>query len=117
MTDFENFGLGEDQPERQPERTLRQTVAAALKAHLGPLAGGLVGLAVAILFLTLGFWRTLLIGLCAVSYTHLDVYKRQLQLPADGALGQQLVQPLAVGLDPLQNPADIGCLLYTSRCV
>ncbi|MGI6201748.1 MAG: DUF2273 domain-containing protein [Christensenellales bacterium] len=64
MTDFENFGLGEDQPERLPERTLRQTVAAALKAHLGPLAGGLVGLAVAILFLTLGFWRTLLIGLC-----------------------------------------------------
>lgn len=64
MTDFEDFGLGAEQPERQPDRTLRQTIAAAVKAHLGPLAGGLAGLVVAILFLTLGFWRTLLILLC-----------------------------------------------------
>ena len=42
-----------------------------------------------------------------VSYTHLDVYKRQAQL-----FGQKLR-----GLFFRQGDLDCGCLLYTSRCV
>ena len=47
----------------------------------------------------------------AVSYTHLDVYKRQYYDPATAV-------PLYLG--PTDNPGEfvsINCLLYTSRCV
>ena len=72
-------------------------------------------------------------GRMAVSYTHLDVYKRQAQcLPCFGAKGplhdgeggnegqrdgdgsgKEAAQHLGTQLDDL---ADV-CLLYTSRCV
>ena len=46
----------------------------------------------------------------AVSYTHLDVYKRQDRILNDFELGL-LVQPNE------ENLKDYYCLLYTSRCV
>ena len=45
--------------------------------------------------------------LFAVSYTHLDVYKRQVERP--GRCGQGGRDPALAGVHP--------CLLYTSRCV
>ena len=59
-----------------------------------------------------------------VSYTHLDVYKRQLPVlgragsvlvgGAHGA-GEQLVDALRVARERVER--HIACLLYTSRCV
>ena len=46
----------------------------------------------------------------AVSYTHLDVYKRQDEIPYDKFLG-------SAGLELKSETvkmADLGCLLYTS---
>ena len=62
-----------------------------------------------------------------VSYTHLDVYKRQVESSA-GAIGiMQLMPGTAASLgvtnpyDPKQNIMGgakyVACLLYTSRCV
>ena len=48
-----------------------------------------------------------MIGLMAVSYTHLDVYKRQ---PAYGAAAD-------LGRKQLSHECSPCCLLYTSRCV
>ena len=50
------------------------------------------------------------VGLVVVSYTHLDVYKRQVcdrigQIYTEGFSSQSLTEQLE------------GCLLYTSRCV
>ena len=71
----------------------------------------------------------------AVSYTHLDVYKRQRQETAGEDVmpdeihfvpvlrvlligdGNCLQQHHAVRLEQLGAGAEIGCLLYTSRCV
>ena len=58
----------------------------------------------------------------AVSYTHLDVYKRQALLDAVAQWGK------SKGMDTIQGPLGFtdfdaegmlveGCLLYTSRCV
>ena len=61
----------------------------------------------------------------AVSYTHLDVYKRQDRHRAQAAHLEQLQRlrfdPLG-GVDHHHRAVDrgeraIGCLLYTSRCV
>ena len=55
-------------------------------------------------------------GQVPVSYTHLDVYKRQVQISArnDGRGGQELLRR-----NQRHRPAGYcgGCLLYTSRCV
>ena len=65
-------------------------------------------------------------GLMPVSYTHLDVYKRQLLTcqskhgvcikcyGANLATGDPVTVGEAVGIIAAQS---IGCLLYTSRCV
>lgn len=47
-------------------RDIREAVSAFLKTgtHQAALIGGLAGLVVAVLLLTLGFWKTLLIVLC-----------------------------------------------------
>ena len=65
---------------------------------------------------------TVMASLGSVSYTHLDVYKRQVRSCEDvdeAALSYAEVKALATG-----NPAvkekmalDVDCLLYTSRCV
>ncbi|WP_459448332.1 hypothetical protein [Erwinia amylovora] len=48
----------------------------------------------------------------AVSYTHLDVYKRQVQSHGQIVVfGQQLMKQLRV------HELLYRCLLYTSRCV
>ena len=53
--------------------------------------------------------------IAAVSYTHLDVYKRQVQHHVDDAGCCQTVQrALGVAHGAQQRTA---CLLYTSRCV
>ena len=73
-------------------------------------------------------------GSAAVSYTHLDVYKRQLleqermifagdtlfrlsvgRSDLKGGNEQELYESIAYTLFPL--PGDYDCLLYTSRCV
>ena len=62
------------------------------------------------------------IDLVAVSYTHLDVYKRQNQYKAKGPLTSLLLS--VVALDDAVALIGFGfastivtCLLYTSRCV
>ena len=78
------------------------------------------------------------VGVSAVSYTHLDVYKRQdlYRLLSDGECGSEenltalyadlagAIIPGATGLGFATRIAKIGksvektvCLLYTSRCV
>ena len=54
-----------------------------------------------------------LIGLASVSYTHLDVYKRQAVAWWLSARSEAVVTP------PKASRADLAkaCLLYTSRCV
>ena len=61
-----------------------------------------------------------------VSYTHLDVYKRQVQVTSDGQPGADpTVRIRGVGsfgdTSPLYVidgvPMGTSCLLYTSRCV
>ena len=49
----------------------------------------------------------------SVSYTHLDVYKRQVCLPADDLPQGAVHQDGGGG----ELPEKGGCLLYTSRCV
>ena len=39
----------------------KEDVLRLIRAHLSALVGGALGLIVAVLFLTLGFWRTVLI--------------------------------------------------------
>ena len=60
------------------------------------------------------------ISLEAVSYTHLDVYKRQGAM-SQGYIGYQLSQAILNELkrrDIMRSTACIvTCLLYTSRCV
>ena len=67
----------------------------------------------------------------AVSYTHLDVYKRQLQtiaqcqknggtaafIDAEHALDPIYAAKLGVNVDDLLLSQPDTCLLYTSRCV
>ena len=53
------------------------------------------------------------LGIVPVSYTHLDVYKRQLQshtAPINEWIMEQLIM-----VDALKRAS--ACLLYTSRCV
>ena len=65
-------------------------------------------------------------GIAAVSYTHLDVYKRQTYIKIGGgplALngGQLWLRQADRELDPqgvaLLHAGSVVCLLYTSRCV
>lgn len=43
---------------------MRETVTAFVRKYFGRVVGSALGLVVAVLFLTLGFWRTLLLVLC-----------------------------------------------------
>ena len=52
----------------------------------------------------------------AVSYTHLDVYKRQL-LPYPRAGERRRRARVSVAASAPVRPRGNGCLLYTSRCV
>ena len=55
-----------------------------------------------------------------VSYTHLDVYKRQGELERDGGTAQTLGRisvDVTVGGIELNAQGLKTCLLYTSRCV
>ena len=54
-----------------------------------------------------------------VSYTHLDVYKRQIHSSLQSGAGAGGDVPLAVqqGAVQIQRDQTDGCLLYTSRCV
>ena len=59
-----------------------------------------------------------------VSYTHLDVYKRQACIPPPGLPQASRFQPaggirLHAGVPPDGRgyPVAVTCLLYTSRCV
>ena len=63
-------------------------------------------------------------GAKTVSYTHLDVYKRQILSYPALQLALQLVHqryvhpgPLVLRTNPLKYPTPTACLLYTSRCV
>ena len=70
-----------------------------------------------------------IIAFLAVSYTHLDVYKRQVQRGQVGEQGRtagtqgirqgggQQVQILPEKSIPHGSAGRCGCLLYTSRCV
>ena len=57
-----------------------------------------------------------------VSYTHLDVYKRQEMFARDG-MPQEIAEMMIAEIPPEQtmwvisNEKGINCLLYTSRCV
>ena len=54
-----------------------------------------------------------------VSYTHLDVYKRQIQRIARGKVVGVQIADDCLGFD-FQQTAEVFrhvCLLYTSRCV
>ena len=53
-------------------------------------------------------------GVESVSYTHLDVYKRQEQGAFTKGLDQKLARTAAGAVKQLHV---LGCLLYTSRCV
>ena len=65
-------------------------------------------------------------GMKAVSYTHLDVYKRQVKLSAE-ARNEGTVTSVSDGIVRIHGLADVmqgemielpnSCLLYTSRCV
>ena len=71
------------------------------------------------------------IWVISVSYTHLDVYKRQIQLEEFGHLAPDFGLAAAFGhaaierlggvagrlVDQTLSVAALGCLLYTSRCV
>ena len=64
-----------------------------------------------------------------VSYTHLDVYKRQGNIPPKDSNKQKILDIYkasanvkyrdSVGIEPIRKYLDMidGCLLYTSRCV
>ena len=61
-------------------------------------------------------------GMRAVSYTHLDVYKRQIHTPIGrygGALSNVRTDNLTVLIIKavLARNLHVDCLLYTSRCV
>ena len=67
--------------------------------------------------------RTLLVyflrglGLTAVSYTHLDVYKRQSRTCSSSRSGFSATsETAAITMPGVQYP-HWSCLLYTSRCV
>ena len=60
----------------------------------------------------------------AVSYTHLDVYKRQLGLKADAKTEDVAASIMALKAGAPDTQAELlalkqrmACLLYTSRCV
>ena len=55
----------------------------------------------------------------AVSYTHLDVYKRQTQADVQPyfSVTSQAVQQLGMRQAVTHAAQPKGCLLYTSRCV
>ena len=53
----------------------------------------------------------------AVSYTHLDVYKRQLQATIDTLQGQLEVKDRQIEQQAQTITRLTDCLLYTSRCV
>ena len=62
-------------------------------------------------------YQFIIIASPSVSYTHLDVYKRQMQgtyTPAGSLVGPGITD--ADGSTPFEDVAN-GCLLYTSRCV
>ena len=62
--------------------------------------------------------------LVAVSYTHLDVYKRQAVFPSQGFTDHSLALNL-LSLEKVDSNGEVtgkadilkNCLLYTSRCV
>ena len=61
-------------------------------------------------------------GLKAVSYTHLDVYKRQVSTCQGSFCGaicrrRNLLRSAARDSVSVQGSRNITCLLYTSRCV
>ena len=54
-----------------------------------------------------------------VSYTHLDVYKRQMVPPGGAGIGMHVI-PVEKAIETENQSVDvehISCLLYTSRCV
>ena len=63
--------------------------------------------------------------LSPVSYTHLDVYKRQQQLRLEPRSSGKAIEPIQAGTGmtvlgvcgPWYHVLDENCLLYTSRCV
>ena len=57
------------------------------------------------------------IGVSAVSYTHLDVYKRQLDNQLEQAMDALRTPPADAMVGPLSGGERRRCLLYTSRCV
>ena len=63
-------------------------------------------------------WNTLQKTLDTVSYTHLDVYKRQLPSEVLKQLRLSLKSALSISLDGNNIVIKAQpCLLYTSRCV
>ncbi len=54
---------------------MRETVETFMRKNFGRVIGSAAGLVVALLFLTLGFWRTLLIALCVGAGYAWGVYR------------------------------------------
>ena len=54
---------------------MRETIEAFVRRNLGRVVGSALGLVVAVLFLTLGFWRTILLGLCIGAGYGLGMYR------------------------------------------
>lgn len=54
---------------------MRETIEAFVRRNLGRVVGSALGLVVAVLFLTLGFWRTILLGLCIGAGYALGMYR------------------------------------------
>ena len=53
---------------------------------------------------------------CAVSYTHLDVYKRQDKMLINEEINN-ITPVICINKTDIKKREDIDCLLYTSRCV
>ena len=56
----------------------------------------------------------------AVSYTHLDVYKRQRMVSVEACEPQLPPAPISMGMQAVSTTPKaevLSCLLYTSRCV
>lgn len=54
---------------------MRETIESFVRRNLGRVIGSALGLVVAVLFLTLGFWRTILLALCIGAGYGLGMYR------------------------------------------